>query len=67
MSGGSFWRGLVFGVLVGMAAAVFVNPQVTPETRARLGRARDGLKQRANRILSRAQQEVDQVIDQVTP
>jgi len=66
LSGGSFWRGLFLGVLVGMAAALYTNPRLKPETRERLEHARHGLRQRANRILRRAQQEVDQVIDQVT-
>ncbi|HCC32942.1 MAG TPA: hypothetical protein DEQ28_03445 [Clostridiales bacterium] len=66
MSGGSFWRGMVLGVLVGVAAVFMVNPQLKSETRAGLARFRQGLRGRAGRIFSRAQQEVDQAIDQVT-
>lgn len=56
---------MLLGVVVGVAAAVVSNPQLKPETRARLDRAREGIRHRANRILTRAQQEVDQVIDQI--
>lgn len=66
MSGSSFWRGMIFGVLVGAAAVFVVNPQLKAETRAGFARFRQGLRSRAGRIFSRAQQEVDQAIDQVT-
>ncbi len=58
-----FWRGILTGGLLGLAAGLWAAPRLRPETRERLVQASRDWGMRARRVFQRTRREVEDALE----